>query len=318
MPKTKIERTVFFGTPEFAVPTLEALVEAGRSPLAVVTQPARPAGRGQDVQEPPVAEAAREHGLEVLQPESVKDQAFIDSMKELAPDAFVVVAFGQIFPVDLLEVPKHGSINVHASLLPKYRGASPIQSAIAAGEKKTGITTMQMEEELDSGPILLQEEVQIRRSATTGSLTDKLSKVGADLLVETLETIEAGKLKSRKQREESSSYATTISKRDGRINWALTSEEIYNRMRAFDPWPGTLAHFRGKPLKIVWGVPMTWEYAPSGVSGTILGLRQGRIAVLAGGDTVFGIEELQRPGKKPLRASDFLNGERLRVGESFA
>ncbi len=315
----KLGKIVFFGTPEFAVPTLEALVEAGREPVAVVTRPAAPSGRGQEVQDPPVATAARAHGLEVLQPERVKDEAFIAGMRELAPDLFVVVAFGQIFPAELLEVPKRGAINLHGSLLPKYRGASPIQSAIANGEKKTGVTTMLMEEELDAGPILLQAEVEIGRSETAGELSKRLETLGAELMVETIEMLEKGKgIKPRKQREESASYATKFSKGDGRMNWALEAEELYNRMRALDPWPGMTANFKGRPVKVLWGVPMTWEKGPSGFTGTYLGLRQGKMAILCGGDTVFGIEELQRPGKKPLRASDFVNGERIRVGERFA
>ena len=318
MAKTQAERIVFFGTPDFAVPTLEALIEAGRKPVAVVTRPPRPAGRGQEVSEPAVAETAREHGLDVLQPERVRDEEFLERMRALEPDLFVVVAFGQIFPAELLELPKLGSVNLHASLLPKYRGASPIQSAVAAGEKKTGVTTMLMEEELDAGPILLQEEVEIRRSETAGELSERLAKVGARLMVETLERLADGKLKQRKQREESASYASKFSKDDGRMNWALEAEELYNRMRALDPWPGMTANFKGRPVKVLWGVPMSWEKGPSGFTGTYLGLRQGKMAILCGGDTVFGIEELQRPGKKPQRAADFVNGERLRVGERFA
>jgi methionyl-tRNA formyltransferase len=239
-------------------------------------------------------------------------------MRSLEPDLFVVVAFGQIFPSGLLEVPKLGCVNLHASLLPKYRGASPIQSALVAGEKKTGVTTMLMEEELDAGPILLQEEVEIRRSETAGELSERLAKAGARVTVETLEQLATGKLKQRKQREESSSYASKFSKDDGRMNWALEAEELYNRMRALDPWPGMTANFKGRPVKVLWGVPMSWEKGPSGFTGTYLGLRQGKMAILCGGDTVFGIEELQRPGKKPQRAADFVNGERLRVGERFA
>jgi methionyl-tRNA formyltransferase len=315
----KLERIVFFGTPEFAVPTLEALAESDYRPIAVVTPPPRPVGRGQEVREHPVAEAASTLGIDVIHAERVRDEAFVASMSELAPDLFVVVAFGQIFPAELLEVPKHGAINLHASLLPKYRGASPIQSALANGEKKTGVTTMRMEEELDSGPILLQEEVTVRRSETAGELSKRLSGVGAELVVETVEKLAKGKgIKERKQREESASYAEKFSKSDGRMNWALDATELYNRMRAFDPWPGMTAHFKGRPVKVLWGVPMDWEKAPSGATGTYLGLRQGKMAILCGDDTVFGIEEIQRPGKKAQRASDFVNGERVRVGERFA
>ncbi|HUO86313.1 MAG TPA: methionyl-tRNA formyltransferase [Thermoanaerobaculia bacterium] len=314
----RTRKLVFFGTPEFAVPTLDALVEADRKPLLVVTQPAKPAGRGQGVQQPPVAVRAGELDIEVAQPTSLKDEELLARLEELAPDVAVVVAFGRIFSPRLLALPRHGCINLHASLLPRYRGASPIQAALLQGEKKTGVTTMRMEEELDAGPILLQDEVPIRLHETAGELTARLAPIGAALVVATLDQLDRGKLKERKQREESVSYARQIEKSDGRADWSLSAEELYNRVRAFDPWPGVTSHFRNRPVKIVWGVPMSWEDAPMGGTGTFLGLRQGRIAVLAGDSTVFGIEELQRPGKKVLRASDFANGERMRVGERFA
>lgn len=314
----RTRKLVFFGTPDFAVPTLEALVESGRTPALAVTQPAKPAGRGQAVQQPPVAVRAEQLGVEVAQPERLVDEAFLGRLEEISPDVAVVVAFGRIFPPRLLELPKHGCINLHASLLPRYRGAAPIQAALLHGEKKTGVTTMRMEEELDSGPILLQEEVPIRLHETAGELTARLAPIGARLMVETLDELDRGKLKERKQREESVSYARQIVKADGRADWSLSADELYHRVRAFDPWPGLTSHFRNRPVKIVWGVPMSWEDAPMGGTGTFLGLRQGRIAVLAGDSTVFGIEELQRPGKKVLRASDFANGERMRVGERFA
>ncbi len=313
-----LRKIVFFGTPDFAVPTLDALVAADRSPVLVVSQPARPAGRGKEPQEPPVAERSRELGIEVVQPESVRDEAFLGRLGELAPDLSVVVAFGRIFPPRLLELPRHGSINLHASLLPRYRGAAPIQAALIAGEKKTGVTSMRMVEELDAGPILEQEEVDIKPYETAGELAERLAPLGGEVMVRTLERLESGKLKERKQREESASYAPTIEKGEGRVNWALSAEELYNRLRAYSPWPGLTAHFRGRPVKLVWAVPMSWEDAPIGVTGTFLGLRQGRLAVLAGDGTILGIEELQRPGKKPIRSSDFANGERLRVGERFA
>lgn len=314
----KIRKVVFFGTPEFAVSTLDALAEAGRAPALVVSQPARPAGRGKSEQQPPVAAWAEEHDVPLEQPESVADQGFLDKLRELAPDLALVVAFGQIFPGELLDLPKRGCINLHASLLPKYRGASPVQGVLLEGEKKTGVTTMRMEEELDSGPILLQEETLIRSYETTDRLSGRLAKLGARVMVDTVEALEKGKLKPRKQRDESASYSPKVAKSDGKVNWALRADEIYNRLRAFTPWPGLAAHFRGRSVKVVWGVPMTWEEAPFGVTGTYLGLRQGRMAILCGGGTIFGLEELQRPGKKPVRASDFANGERVRVGERFA
>ncbi|HEX2163160.1 MAG TPA: methionyl-tRNA formyltransferase [Thermoanaerobaculia bacterium] len=316
--RSRTGKVVFFGTPEIAVPPLDALVESGRRPALVVTQTAKPAGRGQGVQEPPVAARARELGIEVAQPATLKEEAFLARLEETAPDVAVVVAYGKIFPPPLLELPRHGCVNLHLSLLPRYRGAAPIQAALLHGDKKTGVTTMRMEEELDAGPILLQEEVPIRLHETAGELAERLAPIGAALLVETLDQLDRGKLKERRQRDESVSYARRIEKSDGRADWALSAEELYNRVRAFDPWPGVSSHFRNRPVKIVWGVPMDWEDAPMGGTGTFLGLRQGRIAVLAGDSTVFGIEELQRPGKKVLRASDFANGERMRVGERFA
>ncbi|MEM7483426.1 MAG: methionyl-tRNA formyltransferase [Acidobacteriota bacterium] len=313
-----IKKLVFFGTPEFAVPTLDALEAAGRTPNLVVSQPDRPAGRGQEVGRPPVAEWAVERKIPLLQPESVKDPEFIAEIEKLAPDVAVVVAFGQIFPPELLAIPKQGCINLHASLLPKHRGASPVQGALLNGDKKTGVTTMLMDEEMDTGPILLQDDTLIRSYETTERLQERLAKLGGELMVETLNQREKNKIKPRKQRDESSSYSPQITKRDGKINWALTADEIYNRLRAYTPWPGLAGHFRGRPLKIVWGVPMTWEEAPFGVSGTFLGLRQGRLAILCGQGTIFGVEEVQRPGKKAIRSSDFANGERVRVGETFA
>lgn len=313
-----LKKIVFFGTPDFALPTLDALDAAGMRPALVVTQPPRPAGRGNQPQEPPVAVWARERDLPVVQPESVKDEAAIAQVVKLAPDVAVVVAFGQIFPPALLALPKRGCINLHASLLPKFRGASPVQAALLAGEKKSGVTTMQMEEGLDTGPILLQEETLIRSYETSDRLAERLAKLGGELMVETLAKLAAGKLKPRRQRDESASYSPRITKRDGKVNWALTAEELYNRLRAYTPWPGMTAHFRSSPLKLVWGLPMTWEEAPFGGSGTYLGLRQGRMAVLCGGGTIFGVEEVQRAGKKAIRSADFANGERVRVGERFA
>lgn len=316
--KKPIEKIVFFGTPEFAVPTLDALAEAGRTPQLIVSQPARPADRGQADKQPPVAQWAEEHGVDLVQPESVKDEAFLARIETMKPDVALVVAFGQIFPKELLELPKHGCINAHASLLPKYRGAAPIQAALINGEKKSGVTIMRMEEDLDTGPILHQEDTKVRSWESAGDLLERFADMGAALMVEMLDKLETGDYKERKQREESASYAGLIEKSDGKVNWALESQEIYNRLRAYTPWPGMKAHFRGRPVKLVWGVPMTWENAPIGVTGTVLGLRQGRIAVLCGNNTIFGLDELQRPGKKKLRASDFANGEHVRVGDNFA
>ncbi|MES1240382.1 MAG: methionyl-tRNA formyltransferase [Acidobacteriota bacterium] len=303
-----IERIIFFGTPEFAVPTLAALVEAGRSPLRVVTQPARPVGRGHRLQDPPVAAWARERGLPVAQPEKVRDPAFLDEMRELAPDVAVVVAFGQIFPRDLLALPRLGCVNVHASLLPRWRGAAPIQAAISAGDARTGVTTMLMEAGLDTGPMLLDEEAEIGPEETAGELSLRLADMGGRLLVRTLERLEAGDLAPRPQEADAATYAPRLTRDSGRVDWTRPAPEIAARLRAFTPWPGLSAMLDGEPLKLVRvGVLQeTTQAAP----GTFLGMRDGRLAVACGEGSVLGLAELQRPGRKPLRGSDFANGER--------
>jgi methionyl-tRNA formyltransferase len=312
-----IDRLVFFGTPEFAVPTLAALVEAGRAPVRVVTQPAKPAGRGQRVEDPPVARWAREHGLEVVQPRKVREAEFLTGMRELSPDVAVVVAFGQIFPRALLDIPPHGCINVHASLLPKYRGASPIQAAVAAGETRTGVTTMLMEEGLDSGPILLEEETEIGPEETAGELSRRLSEAGGRLLVRTLEELERGTLTPRPQPSQGITFAPRLTRESGRADWSVTARELSDRLRAYTPWPGMAAALKGQPVKIVRARPLADGGGDGAEPGTLLGLRGGLLAVACGGGTVLGVEELQRPGKRAQKAADFVNGERLRAGERF-
>jgi len=312
-----IERLLFFGTPDFAVPTLAALVEAGRRPLRVVTQPARPSGRGNRLQDPPVARWAREHGLEVMQPERVRHPDFLAEVEALAPGVAVVVAFGQIFPRALLDLPRHGCINVHASLLPRWRGASPIQAAVAAGDGVTGITTMVMEAGLDTGPMLLQEETPIGTRETAGELAVRLAEMGGRLLVRTLAALEQGDVQPRPQDDALATYAPRLTRDSGRADWTWTAREMANRLRAYTPWPGLAAELGGAPVKLVRAVELAGEEAHT-LPGTVLGLRDGRLAVACGAGTVLGVEELQRPGRKPLQAADFVNGERLRAGEGFS
>ena len=310
------ERILFFGTPELAVPTLAALVESGRTPVAVVTQPARPVGRGLKVVDPPVAVWAREHGLPVIQPIKVRDPAFLGRAEELSPDVAVVVAFGQIFPPALLRLPKHGCVNLHASLLPRWRGAAPIQAAIAAGDPRTGVTTMLMEEGLDTGPMLLREETEIGSQETAGELSRRLADLGGRLMVRTLEAMERGEVVPQPQDGAEATWAPRLTRESGRVDWTLAASEIERRLRAFTPWPGLFAELRGEPVKLP-RVEVLQEPSTD-PPGTILGLRESRLAVACGGHTVLGVSELQRPGRKALRASDFANGERLRGGESFS
>ncbi|MBW8874861.1 MAG: methionyl-tRNA formyltransferase [Acidobacteria bacterium] len=321
-----IDRIVFFGTPEFAVPTLAALVAAGRAPVRVVTQPARPAGRGQKPQDPPVARWAREHGLPVMQPERVRDPAFLAEIAALAPDVAVVVAFGQIFPRALLDLPRHGCVNLHASLLPRWRGASPIQAAVAAGDARTGVATMLMEAGLDTGPILLEEATDIGPRETAGELARRLADAGGGLMVRTLQELERGSLAPRPQPPEGATYAPRLIRESGRIDWSLTALEIHHRLRAYTPWPGLTAELRGAPVKIVAAAVLDGSLIATSAGldagpGTYLGLREGLLAVACGGGvlgSVLGIVELQRPGKRALRAPDFANGERLQAGERFS
>ncbi|MEM7588519.1 MAG: methionyl-tRNA formyltransferase [Acidobacteriota bacterium] len=308
-------RTLFFGTPEFAVPTLAAMVESGFAPERVITQPARPAGRGHGLRQPPVAAWALEHGLTVMQPEKVNRRAFRAELREVAPDVAIVVAFGQIFKRRLLDLPRLGCVNLHASLLPQYRGAAPIQAAIAAGDSATGVTTMMMTQGLDSGPILLQAELPIGPQETTPELSRRLAERGASLMTATLRALEGGELTALQQNEDLVSYAPQLSKADGMIDWRRTAGETYNRLRAYTPWPGQTGELRGKRVKVLWCRPLSG--ASDEEPGTLLGLREGCLAVACGEGTLLGLERFQLPGKKPVSAADFANGARLTAGLRF-
>lgn len=314
-----MKRLLFFGTPEFAVPILAALVESGNPPLQVITQPARPVGRGRRLRDPPVAAWAREHGLEVLQPDKVRGTKILSRWRELAPDAAVVVAFGQIFRRRLLELPRLGCINLHASLLPYYRGAAPIQAAIAAGETRTGVTTMRMERGLDSGPILLQQEVDIQPDETTAELAPRLAGAGAELMVRTLRELDGGTLEPRPQNHELATYAPMLTKSDGVVDWRLPASRIRDRLRAYTPWPGLTAEIRGQSVKILGGSSMSASGAAGGrPAGQILGADGDGMRVACGDGTIFLLERAQLAGRKPISALDLMNGLRLDADERFA
>jgi len=311
-------RLVFFGTPDFAVPTLRALCDVGQVPVEVISQPSRPVGRGRHLQDPPVVEWALAEGLPVAQPRDVREPAFLERMAALQLSVAVVVAFGQIFPQALLEIPTRGCINLHASMLPRYRGAAPIQAAIIAGETSTGVTTMQMEEGLDSGPILLQKELAIGPTETAGELSERLADVGAELMVRTLERLQSDDFERRLQADAEATMAPRLRKADGLLDWRQNATRLFNRIRGVTPWPGAFTQLRNRPLKVLWGIVA--EGAPPSTGsepGTYLGLIDGRMAVCCGDGTVLGVERVQRPGKKPLEASEFVNGEPIEVGERF-
>jgi methionyl-tRNA formyltransferase len=299
------------GTPRFAVPILKALIESKDEVIAVVTQPDKPAGRGHKLTPPPVKELAERHGLLVLQPSKLKDPAFLGKLKELAPDIIVVAAYGKILPKEILDLPKHGCLNVHASLLPKFRGAAPINWAIISGEKETGITIMQMDEGMDTGDILLQEAVPIEPEETAGTLHDKLSSLGARLIVEALDLLREGKLVPRKQPEEGVSYAPILKKEDGWIDFSRPAEELACLIRGLDPWPSAYTSFRGKRLKVF--SPQVIEEVTKAPAGTIVGLKGGLIVATRRG--LLRIKELQPEGKRRMSAEEFIRGYRPEIGE---
>ncbi len=312
----KIERLAFFGTPDFALPTLQALVAAERVPVVVVTQPDRPAGRGQRVQAPVVARWAREQGLEVWQPARVREAEVVERVRALGLDLAVVAAFGQIFPRALLDAPRLGCVNVHASLLPRHRGAAPVQAALLAGDEETGVSIMRMEEGLDSGPVLLQLSTRIAGHETAGELLPRLAHLGAGAMLEALAGMEAGTLVERAQPQEGATYAPRVTKEQGRADWQQSAPALFRQLRAFTPWPGVNAELGGSPIKVLVARPL--EERSGEVAGSVLGMRNGALAVACGEGTVLGVERLQRPGRRPLAAGELLRGERLAAGARFS
>ena len=294
------------GTPDFSVGALKALAENGYEIAGVVTQPDKPRGRGKASSMTPVKEAALELGLTVYQPSRVREQSFMDTVRALNPDVIVVSAFGQIIPKALLELPRYGCVNIHASLLPKYRGAAPIQWAVMDGEPVSGVTIMQMDEGLDTGDMLAKTEVPLEPDETGGSLFDKLSRAGADLLIRTLPALEQGTLTPEKQPLESpTAYARMIRKEDGRIDWNLEAEAIERRIRGLNPWPSAYTELTGKILKI-WRaevLPKESGQAP----GTVTEAGKGGFCVQTG-KGVLRLLEVQLEGKKRMDAQAFLRG----------
>ncbi len=305
-------RTVFLGTPQFAVPTLEALIGAGHDVAAVFTQPDRPRGRGQHASFPPVKEAALRHNLAVHQPERIRRPEAVEILAGLHADAMVVVGYGQIIPQSILDLPPRGIINMHASLLPKYRGAAPIQWAIANGETVTGVTTMCIDAGLDTGDILLKEAVAIGDNETAVELAERLSKIGADLLIRTLRQIDS--ISPEKQDPSQASYAPLLKKEDGIIDWKRRAAEIHNQVRGFQPWPGAYTAFRGQTLHL-------WKtrIAAAGIDlapGTLVPEKR-RLLAACGSGTALEILELQLEGRKRMDAASFINGQRLSENESL-
>lgn len=297
---------VFMGTPDFSVPILKKLIEDGYHIAAVVTQPDKPKGRKRELTPPPVKVEAEKHGIPVLQPTKIREKEQYEQVLAFAPDLIVTAAFGQILPKALLEAPKYGCINVHASLLPELRGGAPIHYAILQGKTKTGVTIMYMVEKLDAGDILTQVEVPITETDTVGTLHDKLSAAGAKLLSETIPLLVAGKLTPIKQDEEKATYAYNIQREQEKIDWTKPGEDVYNHIRGLHPWPVAYTTHQGNIWKIWWGekVPAPKKAEP----GTIVDIAHDGIVVATGNETAIKITELQPAGKKRMDAAQFLRG----------
>ena len=306
-------KIVFMGTPDYAATALEAILQAGYEVTGVVCQPDKPKGRSGALAACPVKECALKYNLPVFQPERIKRPEAVAELKKFPADVFVVAAFGQILSEEILTMPKYGCINIHASLLPKYRGAAPIQWCIVDGEKETGVTIMQMDAGIDTGDILFTKKVEITEEETGGSLFDKLSQAGAELIVEALPKIEAGEVNPVKQEEALSNYARMLKKEDGQINWKRPAEEIGRQVRGMDPWPSAYTYYKGKQFKI-------WK--AQAVEGGTEGLQPGTIAQIekqgiwiACGSGMLQVTEAQLEGKKRMSAADLMNGRSLEMNE---
>jgi methionyl-tRNA formyltransferase len=303
-------RLIFIGSGEIGVPTLEGLARA-HEVCAVFTRPDRPAGRGQRPQPTPIKEAALKLGLPLYQPESVKLPESLELIRGLEPELIVVAAYGEILSKELLSIPKRGAINLHASLLPKYRGAAPVQWAIIRGEKETGITTFLMDEGMDTGEILLQRAIPIEEEDTAGSLYAKLAQLGAEVMLATLEGLERGTLKPRPQDHSQATYAPKIKKEMGQLDWAKPSRELFNLIRGLNPDPGAFTFFRGKRLKVHRSRVIPGEFP--GSPGEVVDVKSGLI--VKAGDGALELLEVQPEGKKRMSGPDFVRGYRVAKGE---
>ncbi|MBI5632030.1 MAG: methionyl-tRNA formyltransferase [Nitrospirae bacterium] len=306
-------KIVFFGTPDFAVPSLKKLIESGEDVVSVVTQPDRVKGRGHTLSAPAVKEYAIAEGIPVLQPAGIRSEEFLRTIAGMKPDMIVVVAYGRIIPPDMLALPQKGCINVHASLLPKYRGAAPIQWSIVRGEKKTGVTTMLMDSGLDTGDILLMEETEILPEDNAMTLGNRLSEMGADLLIATIRGIVSGAVRPVSQAGESS-YAPIIRKEDGKIGWSSTTTEIFNLIRGMYPWPGGQCAFEGEKITII---KSRVAAADSGeTAGSIVKIQDDELHV-GTGKGILALMELKPEGKKTMTGAAFARGRHIREGMQF-
>ncbi|WP_457568036.1 methionyl-tRNA formyltransferase [Desulfurobacterium sp.] len=305
---------VFMGTPDFAVPSLKRLIANDSFDVSlVITQPDRPAGRGKRLKPPPVKILAGDYGIPVVQPAKIKgNEELMKRLREISPDFIVVAAYGKILPPEVLKIPRIAPVNVHASLLPAYRGASPIQSVLLNGEEKTGVTIMKVTEKLDAGDIYIQREIPIFSHDNAKTLHDRLAEIGGELLVESLPLIASGKLKPVPQDEDRATYCTQIKKGDGRIDWSESAQTIFNKIRAFTPWPSAFTSFRGKHLKITEALPVDG----AGVPGQVVDIdREG--FYVGTGRALLKILKVKPEGKREMSAADFVRGYRIKPGDKL-
>ena len=309
-------RVIFMGTPEFAIPSLEYLVLNQYQVVAVYTRPDKPAGRGRSVVSPPLKRAALAWKLPVVQPVNLKSAEVVTQLVELHPDVIVVAAFGQILPLSVLDIPGCRCINIHPSLLPRFRGASPVASAILAGDEFTGVSIMLMDRGLDTGPVLARAQIPISAQETTGSLTAKLSLIAAQLLLEVLPRWSRGELTPQPQSEAEVTYSGSISKEDGELDWRLPAVDIWRRVRAFQPWPECYTGWQGRQLKIIEAVPLPAEKTPE--VGQVVALTASLEAKAAfgvsTGEGILGVLKVQLEGKRVMSAAEFLRGQRQFIG----
>lgn len=306
-------KVVFLGTPDFAVPSLEALLKSNHQVLAVVCQPDRRVGREQKLTFPPVKKIALKHGVKVLQYEKIRLEG-VDDLKSLAPDIMVSCAFGQILSQDIIDIAPHGIINVHGSLLPKYRGAAPIQQSVIDGETETGVTIMQTEKGIDTGDILSVSKTPIGERETAGELFDRLSFIGANLLIETLDKIENGEIVPVKQDDSKATHVSMIKKEDGLIDWNDSARNIFNKIRGMNPWPVAFTKFNGKTLKIYASTIVDFDNSENYANGSVVLADVNNGFIVSTGNGYLRLDEIQLEGSKRLTAHDFLLGRKIAVG----
>jgi len=299
-------RIVFIGTGEIGVPTLRALQKSGHELIGIVTQPDKPAGRAQKITAPPIKAALSEGTMSMLQPARIKDPQSIEEIRALEPDVIVVVAYGQILPRAVLEIPKIACLNLHASLLPRWRGAAPIQAAISAGDRETGMTVMYMDEGLDTGDILLQRKIDISPTETGATLRDRLAQIAPDALLESLQLLAAGNAPRISQDKSLASYAPKLNREAGRLNWNEGAEAIERKIRAYNPWPGAFGEFAGRNLKIFSATIVDLRGKPGEI------LRKDRELVVAASDRALSLADVQLEGKRRMSAAEFLRGQQVR------